>query len=356
MSDKASSKRAKAAGDAGQPAAGAEAPAAADPAKVHLAAQWKYARPLTACRFDPSGRHVFTGAEDNLVQRWNLADETPTALAAHDSWIRGLAVSADGRTLYSGGYDGRLVWWPCGDEKPEPIRQIEAHHGWIRAVVASGDDRLVATCGNDNLVRIWDAADGRPVHALAAHDCHVYNLAFHPDGGSLVSCDLKGQLKHWDLASGRLVREFAAPALHKYDQTFRADIGGARGMGFSRDGAVLAVSGITNVTNAFAGVGNPAIVSIDWPSGKLLQQQGAKETVQGTMWGVAQHGDGYWIGLAADRSGGWLLFFRTGEQHEFFKFKLGSAGRDLSLSHDGISVAVAQADGNLAIYRLADKT
>jgi hypothetical protein len=48
--------------------------------------------------------------------------------------------------------------------------------------------------------------------------------------------------------------------LHKYDSTFMADIGGARGMTFKSDGSVLALSGITNVANAFAGIGKPGVV------------------------------------------------------------------------------------------------
>ena len=51
-----------------------------------------------------------------------------------------------------------------------------------------------------------------------------------------------------------------------------ADHGGARGMAFAADGSKLACSGITNVSNAFAGVGNPAVVLIDWKSGKSTPQ------------------------------------------------------------------------------------
>src|SRR5262245_47063522 len=106
-----------------------------DPTKTHAGQAWKHSRPLTACRFDPSGKCVFTGAEANLITRWELATGTATQLAAHDSWVRALACSPGGDVLYSGGYDGRLVWWPAAAEKPEPLRKIEpAHQGWIRAL------------------------------------------------------------------------------------------------------------------------------------------------------------------------------------------------------------------------------
>ena len=37
---------------------------------------------------------------------------------------------------------------------------------------------------------------------------------------------------------------------------------------FSADGALLACGGISNVSNAFAGIGNPAILLFNWHSGK----------------------------------------------------------------------------------------
>ena len=53
-------------------------------------------------------------------------------------------------------------------------------------------------------------------------------------------------------------------------------------------------AGITNVSNAFAGVGNPLVVVLDWKTGKPRQLK-PKEEFQGTAWGVAFHPAGYVI-------------------------------------------------------------
>jgi WD40 repeat protein len=338
---------------------------AIDPTQTHAGPAWKHARPLTACRFDPSGKYVFTGAEDNLVTRWDLSAEpgkgTGTPLAAHDSWVRAIAFSPSGDTVYTGGYDGRLVWWPAAAEKPEPIRKIEpAHQGWIRALAVSTDGTRIASCGNDNLVKLWDAADGKPVAELAGHASHVYNVAFHPTDGTLVSCDLKGVLKHWDLAAAAAKRDLAAAALYKYDTTFRADIGGARSIAFKKDGQQLALGGITNVTNAFAGIGNPAVVVLDWETGQPAVQLEGKDKINGTVWGLASHAGGFWTGLSGGGGGGWLFFWKdeaTSEKTvpEFFKLKLPDTGRDLDLSPDGRQLCIAHADGNLRLFAMYKK-
>lgn len=332
-----------------------------DATKTHVAFEYKHARPLVACRFDPQSRYVYFGAEDNLVHRLEIATKKETPLAAHDSWVRALDTSPSGDVLYSGGYDGRLVWWPAAEAEPKPIRVVDAHQGWIRALTVSPDGQRLATCGNDNLVKLWNSGSGELVSTLAGHASHVYHAAFHPGGQTLVSCDLKGGLKEWDVAAGTLKRDLAAAAaLYKYDNTFRADIGGARSLAFRTDGQQLAVGGITNVTNAFAGIGHAAIVLIDLaaadkPEGKVAIQLEAKDKVNGAAWGVAHHSDGFWIGLTGGGGGGWLYFWKGDVANEFFKLKLPNDGRGLALSPSADRVAVAHADGNLRLYALHEK-
>jgi WD40 repeat protein len=233
---------------------------------------------------------------------------------------------------------------------------VDAHQGWIRALAVSPDGRLVATCGNDQLVKLWNAAEGTLTGTLTGHESHVYHVAFHPSGQTLVSCDLRGVLKEWDVGSGSLKRDLApATSLYKYDTTFRADIGGARCLAFRSDGNELAASGITNVTNAFAGIGEVVIVLVDLAEGKLRLQLEAKEKIRGTAWGVAHHPAGFWIGLSGGGGGGWLYFWKGDAQHEFSKLKLPNDGRDFALSPDKRRVAVAHADKSLRLYALHEK-
>ncbi len=234
-------------------------------------------------------------------------------MIGHESWVRGMAFVGDPlagvaelggmgtpacRTIHSlagfgsatikppkpnaflmisGDYHGKLIWWQADTETPKPIRTIEAHRGWARAVAVSPDKQIVASCGNDNAVRLWKASDGTALRVLEGHASHVYNIAFHPSGTHLASCDLKGNVKDWNLQTGICERDLDAKVLHKYDPGFMADIGGARAMEFSSDGTKLACAGITNVSNAFAGVGNPAVVLFDWKRGEIETAQDKKK-------------------------------------------------------------------------------
>src|SRR5262245_42601466 len=153
-----------------------------DPARTRMVQELRHNSPLFSCRFDPTGRYIFAGAQDNTIQRWELASGQKTALAGHRSWIRGLDFVAARGQLISGSYDGNVVWWQVDAATPTPLRILEAHRGWVRAVSVSPDGTTLATCGNDNLVKLWSVENGTLIRELSGHTSHVYNVAYLPDG------------------------------------------------------------------------------------------------------------------------------------------------------------------------------
>ena len=328
----------------------------------------------------PAGRYVFFGAEDNLVHRFDLQ---PRPSRRWPPTIAGSAPSAarpSGDVLYSGGYDGRL---DLVARRRRKAAAASASSRPIRAGFAPSPSVPTASESPPAATTTSSSSGTRPTASswptLAGHASHVYNVAFHPSGETLVSCDLKGVLKEWDVAAGTLKRDLTpAAALYKYDTTFRADIGGARSIAFRTDGKQLAVGGITNVTNAFAGIGNPAIVLARLAEGKVALQLEAKEKINGVAWGVAHHPDGFWIGLAGGGGGGWLYFWKDvpmpapdakpaatirirqrppnpQKRRNSSNSSSRTSGRDLDLHPDNLRLAVAHADGNLRLYNLYKK-
>ena len=328
----------------------------ADPLLTHVSKTLSHTSPFLSCRFDPAGRFVFAGAEDFKVVRWELATGTKVELAGHESWVRALAFSSNGETLVTGGHDGRLVWWAAAADAPVPLRTVAAHQGWIRAVAVSPDQKLVASCGNDFKVKLWSMADGSPVNELTGHESHVYNVAFHPDGKQLVSGDLTAKFIHWEVETGKQVRQFSIAPLSKYDAGFMAHYGGPVCLEFAADGKKFFAGGITNVTNAFAGVGNPIVAQVDWEAGKEIITHVSKNEIQGTARGLKDHPDGFVIAATGGQGGGHLYFWKYDQKAEFHSFNLGNTARDMSLHPDGIRIATAHHDKNVRISLMAPKT
>ena len=109
-----------------------------DPTQVRMVQELKHTSALVGARFDPTGRFVFAGAQDNTIQRWDLASGKKTALVGHKSWVRALAFAPKEKLLFSGDYAGRVLVWPADADDPKPLRTIEAHGGWVRALAVSG--------------------------------------------------------------------------------------------------------------------------------------------------------------------------------------------------------------------------
>ena len=326
----------------------------ADIKLTHVDKQWPHTSPLLSCRFDPKGRFVFAGAEDNTVQRWDLASGTKNSLAAHDSWVRALAFSADGEALISGGYDGRLIWWPTAADKPEPQRKLDAHAGWVRGLAVGGEGKLLASCGNDRLVKLWNVADGAAIRPFPGHESHVYSVLFHPGGQFLLSGDLKGVVHQFETATAKLVRSFDAKALHSFNGGQGVDFGGVRGLALSPDGKYLAAGGLFNASNPLGAVHDPVVLLFDWESQKLVQTHIA-EGLKGSIWRLLYLPDGTLAGVSGGTSGGFLSFWKPDQPKELHRVPLPSLARDFDLHPDGIQLAVAYFDKHLRTCKMAAK-
>jgi len=319
-----------------------------DPAAARQAKEFKHTSALLACRYEPSGKFLFTSGQDNTLQRWEIATAKKTDMAGHSSWVRAMVFAPKQKLLFSGGYDGQIISWNYESAEPIPLRQVLAHQGWIRSLSVDPTGQMLVSCANDGRIAIWSIPELKPVHSWQAHENHAYQVAFHPSGKEIVSVDLKGVVRIWDL-TGKKIREIEAKALHKYDAGFGADIGGARSMAFSTDGTVLALAGITNVTNAFAGIGNPIILLVDWATGKITKELTPKEKFQGTMWGVAWHPAGFVVGTAGG-NGGMLWFWKPDQPNEFAAIKLADNSRDISIAPNGKAVAIPSYGGFARIF------
>ena len=328
----------------------------ADPLAVRLVQTITHDRPVLTCRFDPHGDVLFAGAEDNNFHRWDLFSGNSSHSKGHRSWVGTLSLlPIPGNVVVTGGHEGKLAWWNAQAASPAPVRIVDAHKGYIRAVAVSPDGRLIATGGNDNFVRVWSAADGTLVKELAGHPRHVYNVAFHPSGTALVSGDLMGVLKQWEVGTWNMTRELDAKVLSKYDPTFKADVGGIRGIDFSPDGKMLAAAGITEVSNAFAGIGEPAVVLFDWESGKQLKLLKPKDKFQGSVSGVRFHPSGEFLMGAGGGGAGAMWFWKLDDEKSFHAIGLASNAYDLALHPDGLRLAVPLFDKTIRIYDLAPK-
>ncbi len=144
---------------------------------------------------------------------------------------------------------GRVDETAAGEEAAKPELVVQTGHDfWIRGLAVSGDGRLLATAESWSDVKLWDAKSGRLIRNFICKD--PICVALSPDGGLLACGDYNRTIKIWDTSSGKLVRELKGHA------------GSINSVAFSPDGKLLA-SGCGDLTIVF----EPGAYGLPWGSG-----------------------------------------------------------------------------------------
>jgi WD40 repeat protein len=314
-----------------------------DPKEVHLL---KPNRQMSMVRFSPCGKLLLAACTDGSVRRWNLAEEKFPELApltGHGGWVTGVAIAPSGDRLYACDSWGAVRAWSYQEEPKQLWCTSDAHDGWIRGMAISRDGQQLATCGFDQQVHVWSTEDGKPVHQFAGHKEDVFSVAFHPDGKSLVSGDLKGHVRQWDLTSGQETRRFDGQVLYQVSRL--QDVGGVRVLSFNADGSQLACAGLTP-KNGGNVQGVPTILLFDWASGELKHTIKVGADGDGYVYDVFFHKDGFVMAVTSGNPGtGKLFFIRPGDQQPFYISTKMPNCHSLAVHPDGRRLVVSATNG-----------
>ena len=104
-----------------------------------------------------------------------LASGTATSqLRGHGGPVRALTVSADGRTLLSGSFDGSAIRWSLEHDTAEQV--LRFHDDAVNATALFEDGRA-ATAGADGRIAIWSPKQPKPDRVLEGHTAPVAAIA-----------------------------------------------------------------------------------------------------------------------------------------------------------------------------------
>jgi WD40 repeat protein len=162
----------------------------------------------------PDGRHaeeaalelqrLLSGATAAPSTRQEPASHLIRTIEAHDSAIRGVAITPDGARAVTASIDGTATLWEIVTGRPLAV--LRGHTDSVTAVAIAPDGWRAITGSTDRTAKIWDLDGGRLLSTKIGHSWGVNGVAFSPDGTLAVTGGDDYEIKEWDVATGVLKR------------------------------------------------------------------------------------------------------------------------------------------------------
>ena len=365
---------------------------------------------ISALAFGPGGKTMITAGRDRKVRVWETANGKELRLLHEDpGWVEAIALSPDGKRIATA---GRMIRIWDADTGTDAC-PLSGHVAGVFSAAVTADGRTALTTGFDLTLRSWnlnDAREERRVNlspgkygplllspdgeSLIAGDCTLLDprtgepgkppgefakargrpLRFTTDNRSLLTSD-KGTVSVWDWPTGKLKRKVEivlSPADPAFNIPANRGEASCNDANLSPDGKMLAISSDRFWTSKRGDFvqGNSmfnAAEMFDADNGRLLRK--FEKPPSSPKFAFTR--DGRWLILA----GGIQLAYKegpekfadavslwdplTGKKRRSFalpKTEGGLRGRSINaiaLSPDGRTLAAAEEDNSLVLFEVA---
>ncbi len=153
------------------------------------------------------GRGLLAGLGEGSLAYWVFnSGRRPTILWEYGQDVIDATLSPDTRFAVSGCWDGCARVWRI--ERCACIQRVRGHSGPVAHVRLTTHGRRLVTGSWDGTARFWDLEKGKHISVLEGHTDAVTGLSIIHEDQRLVTCSSDGTVRLWDLESGDEVAHY----------------------------------------------------------------------------------------------------------------------------------------------------
>lgn len=162
----------------------------------------------TSCKFTPDGAYLLTGGGSGQVSIWDTVtwtvvgklEQTTTAEAIHS-----LAVTADGKVVFAGIFDGKICKWDLEERRLMSVMvasKASQPNALIMGLFLNAENSELIAASRDGSISVWDHEQGREIRRCDAPAGELICANRTSDGASIVGVSEKGEVASWNILTG----------------------------------------------------------------------------------------------------------------------------------------------------------
>lgn len=156
--------------------------------------------------YSPDGQSLASVGSDNLLVLWDVktGKKTVKKKNSHYRAVNQVCFSPDGTALYTASSDSLIKVWTLPEL--ECVNTLKGHDSEVLALAVSPDGKTIFSAGRDKKLLCFDAATGEKIASITLiKNLYVAGILFSDDGQRVYVGDISGEILCLDCQSKQIL-------------------------------------------------------------------------------------------------------------------------------------------------------